>query len=146
MVSETIKDILKGYHKSNLINILNCIQKKEGYISEEALTYVSKVTDLPLANIYSMASFYSFLKFEGKGVHTIRVCNSPSCYLNNSTDVIKSVEKLTGLKPGEHNDNFHFEVGSCIGCCDKAPAMMVDDDLYTELDEKKIKEILDSKK
>ncbi len=143
MVSEKIKQIVGSYHKSNLINVLNEIQKHEGYISQENLDYLASQIRIAPAKIFSMASFYSFLKLEQKkGRHTIRVCNSPSCYMNGSENIINCIREITGLAPGEHNEQFHFEICSCIGCCDKPPAIMIDEKVYTKLDKEKIMEII----
>ena len=140
MVSEKIKSIVKN--ESNLLNILKKVQAIEGYLSEDTLTFISKELNLPLAKLYDAASFYSFFKFKKRGKQTIRVCNSPSCYLNGSTNILKIIEKLTSLRPGEYNENFSFELTSCIGCCDEAPVMMIEDKVFTKLNEKKIKELL----
>jgi len=135
-----IKRIVKS--EQNLVNMLNKIQDKHGYISEHALKIVSKETGIPLARIYSTASFYSFLRFKKQGKRTIRLCNSPSCYLNNSTNILKIIKKLTKLNPGQSNAKFNFELTSCIGCCNKAPAMMLDNKVYGNLTEEKIKKLL----
>ena len=141
-VSGYLKKVVATYDKANLINILNYVEEKEGHLSEDTVKYIAKELDIPKAKIYEMASFYSFFDFKKSGKHTIRVCNSPSCYMNGSVNVLKTIEKITGLKVGEHNDSFSFEMTQCIGCCDKAPAMLVDNVAYTELDEKKIEEII----
>jgi NADH-quinone oxidoreductase subunit E len=138
---EEIKRIIKN--ESNLLNILKKVQDTRGYLSEDTLSFISKELDIPLAKLYGAVSFYSFLKLKRGGKHTIRVCNSPSCYLNGSANVLKIVEEFTGLKAGECNDDFSFELTSCIGCCDEAPAMMVDDEIFTSLNEKEIKKILE---
>ncbi len=145
-IGSDIKQIVHSYDKANLMNILNKIQDKNGFLSEEIVKYMARELGIPESKIYETASFYSFLGFEKKGRHTIRVCNSPSCYMNGSVNVIKTVENVTGLKVGEHNNIFNFEITQCIGCCDEAPAMLVDDVAYTRLDEKKIKDILEKVK
>ncbi len=140
MVSATIKRIVKD--NAPLLNILKKVQDTEGCLSEETLRYISQELKIPLAKLYEASSFYSFFRFESKGKHSIRICNSPSCYLNGSREMIKIVEKLTGLKPGEHNEKFSFELTSCIGCCDAPPAMMLNDKVFTELNKNKLRKIL----
>jgi len=137
-----LKKILKTYKGDNLMNVLNAIQDNEGFLSEATLRTVSKELDLPLARVYSTVSFYSFLKLESGGKKTVRVCNSPSCHLNGSTNLIKAVKKITGLDPGEHNKKFSFEITQCIGCCNEAPAVMIGGKLYGKVTEKKLKAML----
>ncbi|RLG14232.1 MAG: hypothetical protein DRN66_02570 [Candidatus Nanohalarchaeota archaeon] len=141
-VSKDIKQIVRTYNKANLINILNRIQDKEGFLSRENIKYISGKIDMPAAKIYEMASFYSFFAFEKKGKHAIYVCNSPSCFMNDSVNIMEEIKKITGLSPGEFNKDFSFQITQCIGCCSEAPAMLIDNVAYTKLTKKKIREIL----
>jgi len=134
-----IRKIVASYkdQKSALMNILSDIQKYYGFLSEELLRELSKETKIPLAKIYSAVSFYSFLFLEKKRKYIIRVCNSPSCYVNGSENIIKEIKKVI-----KKNKKFSLEKASCIGCCNKAPAMRINDKIYTSLTKEKIKTIL----
>ena len=127
-----------------LLSQLISIQKKQGFLSEERLKTLSKEMNIPMTKIYDVASFYSFLHTKQVGKHIIRLCNSPSCYLNGSENILKSIESLLKIKPGEttKDGKFTLEFTSCIGCCDEGPAALIDGKAYTQLDEKKIKEII----
>lgn len=141
-VPDYLGKLLETYDGDNLVNLLNAIQEKEGYLPESVLKIVSEKIGMPLSRIYAAASFYAFFKLEKKGMRTILVCNSPSCYLNDSTNVIEVVKRITGLAPGEFDDEFCFEIAQCIGCCDEAPAMMIDGKVHGNLTEEKIIEVL----
>ncbi len=82
------------------------------------------------------------------GRNLIRVCKSLSCDLKNSQAVIKGVAKEVGIKPGETTPDgrFSFELTNCLGLCDGAPAMMINDDAHCDLTPDKIAEILTSYK
>ena len=130
--------------RAELLPLLEKMQKKRGFLCEEELKKLSKRLDIPLSEIFGVASFYSHLELKARGKNVIRVCNGPSCYLNGSLDIIRCIEKELKIKSGEttKDKRFYLEISSCIGCCDKAPAMMVNDKVYTSLNEEEIKKIL----
>lgn len=119
-------------------------QGKKGWISEAALKRISDETGMPISRVYATASFYAHLHIQKQGKNIIEVCNSPSCYLNSSIDIIKFLEKELKIKSGQttKDGKFSLHICSCIGCCDKAPAMMVNKKVHTSLTRKKALEIL----
>ncbi|MBN1385860.1 NAD(P)H-dependent oxidoreductase subunit E [Candidatus Woesearchaeota archaeon] len=121
------------------------IQDKEGYVSEEAMKKLSKKTGIPIVKLYAAASFYSFIYTKPQGKYVIRLCNSPSCYLNGSLNIAEWIEKELGIRSGETTKDrlFSFHIGSCIGCCNEAPAMMINDKVYGNLTEQKVKGIFE---
>jgi len=127
-----------------LLPMLEKEQKKNRYLSEQALKKISKQTKIPISRVYATASFYSHLHLTKQGKYLIEICNSPSCYLNDSLNLIKFLEKQLKIKSGQTSKNKKFSVHicSCIGCCDKAPAMMINKKVYGNLTEEKVKEIL----
>lgn len=120
-------------------------QEKNSWISEEALKRISKETGIPISRVYATATFYAHLHLEKQGKYVIEICNSPSCYLNGSIDMIKFIEKELKIKSGQTSKDgkFSLHIGSCIGCCDKAPAMMINKKVHGNLTKEKIKEILE---
>ena len=129
--------------KINLITLLEETIKLKKFLSFEVLNYLSKNIKVPLAKIYSVASFYSFLPTAKTGKYTIRVCNSPSCYLNGSQKILKILKKFS-IEVGKttKDGKFTLELTSCIGCCDSAPAMMINNKVYKNLDENKIRGLI----
>ncbi len=127
-----------------LLDELRKIQKKQGYISESAIRELNKKTNIPLSVIYGVATFYAKLYTKPQGKYIIEICNSPSCYLNNSINIIKFLEKRLKIKSNQttKDKKFSLHICSCIGCCDNPPAMMMNGKLYTNLTEKKIESIL----
>ena len=127
-----------------LLNELRKIQKKEGYISEKAIRKLNKKTGIPLSKIYGTATFYAMLHTQPQGKYIIDICNSPSCYLNNSINIIKYLEKKLGIKSGQTTSNkkFSLHICSCIGCCNKPPAMLLNGKPHTNLTKEKIDQIL----
>jgi len=144
MSFKDIDEIIKNRKDNLLLTMLQAIQAKFGYVSEANAHYLSRKTGIPFSKIYGVITFYEMLYTEPKGKYIIRICNSPSCYLNGSLNLIEFLVSLLKIKSGEttKNKKFSLEIVSCIGCCDKAPAMIINNKVYGNLDEKKIKKII----
>ncbi|MBU0615846.1 MAG: NADH-quinone oxidoreductase subunit NuoE [Nanoarchaeota archaeon] len=127
-----------------LLPILKHEQKKSGYISEAAIKRISIQTGIPVSRIFGVATFYSMFHTKPQGKNMIEVCHGPSCHLNGSFNVLKSLYKSLKIKPGEttKDKKFSLHTCSCIGCCDKGPAMLLNGKQYTLLDETKLKAII----
>jgi NADH-quinone oxidoreductase subunit E len=129
--------------------LLNMIKKEQGnsnYVSEQAMTDIAQTLHLPIGDVYGVTTFYSFLSTRPLGRHVIRICKSVPCFLQNGAMMAAAIEKELGINPGETTSDgrFSFELTNCIGACDQAPAMLVDDEVYGDLTPEKIGEILQS--
>ena len=127
-----------------LLPLLRKIQKKEGYISEESMKKLSKQTGIPIVKIYAAVTFYAMIHTKKQGKYIIEICNSPSCYLNRSIDIIKYLEKKLKIKSGQTSraKKFSLHIGSCIGCCYESPAMRINGKVYGNLTKEKVEAIL----
>jgi len=130
--------------QESLLILLEEAQNKSGYLSPELLTELAKTLGLPISDVYGVATFYSFLSTKPLGRNVIRVCKSLPCYLKNSQPIINCVQQEIGIRPGETtcDGRFSFQLTNCIGACDKAPAMMINHDVYGDLTPAKISQIL----
>jgi len=135
---------LEGRGKEELLALLVEEQDRLGYISGGFMTEVAGALGLSISEVYGVASFYSFLSTKPLGRHVIRICKSVPCYLKNSDIIIESVAKELGIKPGETTPDgrFSFELTNCIGACDQAPAMIINNDVHGDLTTEKIALIL----
>lgn len=133
--------------KRLLLPVLEEIQKEYGYLPESCLKDLSKKLSIPLVRIYGVASFYFLFDVKKRGKNIIRVCNSPPCHINGSLNILEFLKKKLKVNVGQttKNNKFTLELTSCIGCCDKAPAMMINDKVHYNLTEDKIKKILNKK-
>ena len=104
--------------------------------------------EIPINEVYGVASFYSFLSTKPLGRNVIRICQSLPCYLKHCQTIIETVEKELGIRPGETtpDDRFSFQLTNCIGLCDQAPAMMINYDAHVDLTPEKIAQILQNYK
>lgn len=130
--------------QEELLLLLQKAQNEFGYLSEESVAELAKSLTLSISDVYGVATFYSFLSTKPLGRNVIRICKSMPCYLKNCQTIINTVEKEIGIKPGETTPDgkFSFQLTNCIGACDKAPAMMINSDVYDDLTPGKISEIL----
>jgi len=144
-----VKEIIKkhGNKRENLLQILHDIQNQsdQNYISEENIKTLSEEMKIPVSDIKGTASFYTMYSFIPRGKYIIRICKSPPCHILGAQTVFDAVEKKLGIKVGETTKDglFTLEATSCLGICGVAPAMMINDEAYGNLDEKKINEILE---
>jgi NADH:ubiquinone oxidoreductase subunit E len=132
--------------RTELLGIINAEQEKEGFVSEGAIAEIAESVGVNVGDVYGVTTFSSFLSTKPLGRHVIRICKSVPCFLKNGELIAASIEKELGIAPGETTSDgrFTFELTHCIGACDQAPAMLVDDEVYGELTPGKIKEILQS--
>ena len=130
--------------QEELLVLLQKAQNEFGYLSEESMAELAKSLALSISDVYGVATFYSFLSVKPLGRNIIRICKSMPCYLKHYQTITNTVEKEIGIKPGETTPDgkFSFQLTNCIGACDKAPAMMINNDVYDNLTPRKISRIL----
>jgi len=140
------RPVAENREREKLLDMLNARQRTSGYISEEAIAEMAEVTRLSVGEVYGVTTFYGFLSTKPQGRYVIRVCKSLPCYLKGGAMVMESMEKGIGIRPGETTSDgmFSFELTNCIGACDQAPAMLINDEVYGNLTPEKIYEILRS--
>ncbi|MBW2207759.1 MAG: NADH-quinone oxidoreductase subunit NuoE [Deltaproteobacteria bacterium] len=132
--------------RDQLLGMIKEEQEKAGHVSEGAMAGIAQTLQLPIGDVYGVTTFYSFLSTKPLGRHVIRICKSVPCFLQDGEMMAAAIEKELGIGPGETtaNGRFTFELTNCIGACDQAPAMLVDDEVYGDLTPEKIGEILKS--
>ena len=129
-------------------SVMPVLQKTQGifgYLPEEALIIVAEDMDVPLSELYSVASFYAQFSFNPKGEHQVAVCLGTACYVKGAQDVLEAVEKKLGVKNGSISPDGRFSVDAtrCIGACGLAPVMTVDGEVYGRLTPDQVGPILD---
>ncbi len=131
--------------KENLMNLLLQIQEKYNYLPKEKLIELSKSKNIPGVDIYGIATFYAQFKLEKPGKYKISICRGTACHVKNSGSIIEYLEEYLNLKIGQTSEDgkFTLETVNCIGACAKAPAMMINGEVYGELTKEKVKKIID---
>jgi NADH-quinone oxidoreductase subunit E len=130
--------------RSNLIQILHQLQNVYGFLPMEVLIQVSRKMAVPLSEVTGVVSFYSFFSTQPQGRHTIRVCLGTACYVRGGKKIIEKIQELLQVELGQTTEDqrFTFEIARCIGACGLAPAVMIDNEVYRQVNSNKLKSIL----
>ncbi len=136
-------DLYRG-KEGSLIQVLHLAQQIYGSLPLEVQTFISKEMDIPLSTISGVVSFYSFFTTVPRGEHTIRVCLGTACYVRGGKRVLEGLQERLGVELGgtTQDGKFTLEVARCIGACGLAPAMMIDDVVYKQVNVNKLENIL----
>jgi len=130
--------------KSNLIAVLQDIQEKFGYLSENALQQVSDYLNIPQSRVYGVATFYNQFRLRPLGKNVIRICRGTACHVKSSANILQTLENELKIKAGETTRDklFTIETVACIGACSIAPVINVNDEYYGRLTVKDIPKII----
>ena len=137
-----------GNDRSALLTILHEIQKKYRYISDYAQQEIARHLRIQPVEVYSVISFYAFLNSEPKGRNIVRICRTVSCEMKGKLALEKAIERELHIKIGEttKDKKFTVEFANCLGLCDVAPAMSINDRVYTRLTPEKAVQLLNEVK
>ena len=110
-------------------------QQRFGYVPATFMAETAAELQVPLSEVYGVASFYSFLSVQPLGRNVIRVCGSVPCCMKDSQLIIDCIQREIGIAPGQTtaDGRFTLELTNCIGACDVAPAMLVNENLHGAL-------------
>ncbi len=127
-----------------LIQLLLDLQNELNWIPKEAILSVSERLQIPVSQIYRVASFYKAMSLKPRGEHIINVCLGTACHVRGGARIIDKVEESLNIKAGETTADMKFtlERVNCLGCCALGPVIMVDKDYYGKVAPAKVKEVL----
>lgn len=130
--------------EGSLIQILHLAQQIYGFLPLELQTYIADSLGIPLSEVSGVITFYSFFSTQPRGLHTIRVCLGTACYVRGGKKIVESLKEKLDVEVGgtTKDGKFTFEVARCIGACGLAPAMMIDDVVYKQVNVNKLNAIL----
>jgi NADH-quinone oxidoreductase subunit E len=131
--------------RENLIHILQEIQDECGYLSEDAITWVSRYFNLPASKIYGLATFYNYFCFSPRGKYHIEICEGTSCQLKAARATIKEFEKVLKISNGQTTKNgmFSFQVVPCLGACGIAPVVKINNEYYSHVMPSQVNSIIE---
>jgi len=137
MSIEVVNGVLEkyGYDKSNLIGMLQDIQRELKWLPEEVLRMVSWRLDVPLTQLYALGSFYKAFSLKPRGRHLLNVCLGTACHVRGGAAIEQALEKKLNILPGETtpDDRFTMEVVRCVGCCGLAPVIVIDENFHGKI-------------
>lgn len=127
------------------IEALKMVQNEHGWVPDGAIYAVAEVLGIPASDVEGVATFYSQIFRQPVGRHIIRVCDSMVCYIGGHEKLIDSIGEKLGIAIGETTGDGRFTLlpVCCLGNCDKAPAIMIDDDTHGNLDSDSMLQLLE---
>lgn len=143
---EEIANVIDLYKdkEGSLIQILHLAQEIFGYLPLELQKFIAQSLDKPLSEVSGVITFYSFFSTKPRGLHTIRVCLGTACYVRGGKKLVERLQEILKVQIGETTEDgkFTFEIARCIGACGLAPAMMIDNVVYKQVNVNKLESIL----
>ncbi len=138
--------IIKKYDgkKEFLICILQDIQNIYEYLSKNALTHVSEKLDIPLIQVYGVATFFKTFSLIPRGGHTCTVCLGTACHVRGAEKVLDKMKRSLDIDVGETTKDMQFTLKTvnCLGACALGPMMVVDEDYHGHMAQSKVDEVL----
>lgn len=133
-----------GAKQEELIPILNEVNRQLGYIPTEAMEEISRRLKEPKSSLFGVASFYHMLSTKPRGRHVIQFCESAPCHVVGGREVFEALKEELGLEPNETTPDGKWTLitTSCLGVCSVGPVIVIDDDIYGNVDTRKVPEIL----
>lgn len=149
-MNTSISEIFSGYSgkEDELIPLLQKVQQKNGYLSESAMTAISKFLRIPLSKVYGVATFYAQFRFKSKGENHIMLCRGTACHVQGAPGILNDIETHLGIKEGETTADMQHSLESvaCIGACSLAPCIMINDKVEAKLTSQKVKVLFSKSK
>lgn len=143
---QLIGEIIEKYknREGSLIQVLHMAQNIFGYLPLELQKFIAEGMGKSLSEVSGVITFYSFFSTQPRGKHTIRICLGTACYVRGGKKLVDRLEEQLKINIGETTDDlkFTFEIARCIGACGLAPAMMIDDVVYKQVNPDKLAAIL----
>ena len=136
------------YKKAVAIEALKIVQHHRGWISDESLHEIAKYIDMSPEELDSVATFYNLIFRKPVGRHIILLCDSVSCYVMGYDLIYNHLKECLQIKFGETTTDGRYTLlpNACLGTCDHAPALMINNNLYRDLTIEKLDEILEEYK
>ena len=131
--------------KDFLIEILQDIQDEYNYLPKEVLAEVSNILDIPLNQIYEVATYYKAFSLSPKGRFKINICQGTACHVQGASSILSSFERELKIKIGETDKNQDFTLDGvrCIGCCGLASVVTVNQDVHAKFTPAQVPKLLE---
>jgi NADH-quinone oxidoreductase subunit E len=136
--STVIEDVTKHYRHGDrgaLVPFLQDVQRETGYLSRASMRHAADFLEVPLAQVYAVATFYKAFHLTPRGKTTLKVCVGTTCHIRGATTIIDDIRRELGVGPGETTDDlaYSIETVGCVGACALAPVILSDDEYITSI-------------
>ena len=130
--------------KAVVAEALMTVQESRGWVSDEAVEDVARELEMSAEEVEGIATFFELVFRRPVGEHVIMVCDSVSCWTTGSQQILDHLERTLGIRPGETTKDGRFTLlpAGCLGVCERAPAMMIDREVFGDLTPEKVDSII----
>lgn len=153
LLTDAIRSAIEEYfprypnRRAVVLPAAHIIQEALGGVPPQAVHELAELLEIPAPEIHDTLTFYGFFRQDrGLGQYRIWVCRSLSCGCRGGDAILAYLEEKLGVAPGETTSDgrFTLELAECLGACDYAPAVLVNDQLYKNVTEEQIDQLLAS--
>src|SRR4030042_534759 len=145
-MSDSVEAIIDRFQrdKGQLVSILQDIQAEYYYLPKDTLENVSQILDIPLSQVYSVATFFKAFSLKPRGRHLINVCLGTACHVRGAARVLEKIERDLGISRGETTPDrkFTLETVNCVGCCALGPMVIIDEEYFGQMKSDKVSSVL----
>ncbi len=145
---QTISCLLNKYNKDKgqLVSILQDVQAEYNYLPREALQEVSTGLDVPLSQVFGVATFFRAFSLKPRGRHLIHVCLGTACHVRGAVNILEQMETEMKVCCGATTEDkkFTLESVNCVGACALGPVVVVDGEYAGQMTVNKVKPLLES--
>ncbi len=155
MDTARLNEIVGRYpsREGKILGILEQVQREFGYLPKDVLKYLAKRLEVPLSELYSLATFYSFFTLEALGEHVVTVCMGTACHVKGAPELVTTLKRLLGVEVDEatkdgkfllttEDKQFTVTSARCFGACSMAPVLRVDNKIFGYVTPDRIRAIL----
>ncbi len=148
MCPESVEQVLTRYNDSRrcLVEVLQDIQDREGYLPEEAIRRVAERLDVPLIEVYRVANFYKSFTLRPRGKHVLTVCKGTACHVRGADRLLDELRGQLQIESGETTEDGQFtvEAVNCVGACALGPVVVVDGEYHGHMTPHKLRGLVAS--
>jgi len=146
--AEKVDSIIESYagDKELLVSLLQDIQTEFNYIPQDVLVRVSQKLDIPLSQVFSVATFFKSFSLQPRGRHVVTICLGTACHVRRGQLLAENFEREYGVKPGETTPDMRFtlETVNCLGCCALGPVVVIDGKYFSQMNGEKLARALEA--
>ena len=144
--SAKVDSVIERYanDKDQLVSLLQDIQTEFNYLPRDVLVKISERLDIPLSQVFGVATFFKSFSLKPRGRHVVTVCLGTACHVRKGQRLVDTVERDFGIKPGETTKDMRFtlEAVNCLGCCALGPVAVIDGKYYSKMNAEELKRAL----
>ena len=141
-----VQPILAGHRdgESSLLAVLEAVQGRYRYLPRDVLILVSERLDIPLSQVYSVATFYNAFSLEPQGRHKVQVCTGTACHVRGAMQVLDRLETQLGIQAGQTSadQEYTLETVNCLGACALGPIVVADGEYAGQMTASKVDRLL----